>query len=267
MARKLQIDVSADVEVIPTQYRNGTALSEVKKVAPSLLTMNKKNSEYFVEESEEYFTNLRNDIRQRGVIVPLIASRDGILIAGHNRLRIAIELKLPQVPVQYVQEDLSDEREREFIIKDNLFRRQLTTQEWVELYKKLFPDFESVFLTEETKVSRGRKKTDDSRLTIAKIAEETGQKYDTVKTQIRRARSETNETAIQQGNKNHKKGFTEPFSQNTDKTKSSRVSTKQQQLDNDLQNALTIIVNTLAKASPLLKKQAQTELRKLLKSL
>lgn len=269
MARKLSIDVSADVEVIPSQYRNGTALSEVKKIAPSTLRVNDKNKEYFVEESEDYFTNLRNDIRQRGIIVPLIATKDGVLIAGHNRLRIAHELKLPQVPVQYILEDLSDDREREFIIKDNLFRRHLSSQEWVELYKKLYPDFEAVFLDDSTKVSSGRKKADDSRLTIAKIADETGQKYDTVKTQIRRARDEKNGKT----SSGTKKGFSEPFSKNNlndeDSLQIKRLSpAKQKALDNDVQNAAKLLISNLAQASPNVQKtilkQLQKQLQKLL---
>lgn len=257
MARKLNIDVSADVEIIPTQYRNGTALSDIKKIAPSLLQPNKKNTEYFVEETEEYFTNLRNDIRQRGIIVPLIATKDGTLIAGHNRLRIAQELKLPQVPVQYVQEELSEEREREFIIKDNLFRRHLSTQEWVELYKKLYPDFETVFLDDSTKVSRGRKKTDDRRLTIAKIAEETGQKYDTVKTQIRRAREE-------QGNSQKQKRFSEPFL-SSEATKPLSP-TQQKVIDKELQKAVSVILSTFPNASPKIRKAIERQLQKLLTS-
>jgi ParB-like chromosome segregation protein Spo0J len=239
MARKLSIDVSADVEVIPAQYRNGTALSEVKKIAPALLKANKKNKEYFVEETDDYFTNLRDDIRRRGIIVPLIARQDGTLLAGHNRLQIAQELKLSQVPVQYVQEELTEEREREFIIKDNLFRRQLDTQEWVELYRRLYPDFEAVFLDASTKATRGRMKAGDKRLTITAIAEETGQKYDTVKTQIRRARESAQKTPPQ---KKLGKGFSEPFS-------SDEVG-NQKKIDKEVRSAVKILIDSLEKASP-----------------
>ncbi len=248
MARKLSIDVSADVEVIPAQYRNGTALSEVKKVSPALLRANKKNKEYFVEETDEYFTNLRDDVRRRGIIVPLIARQDGTLLAGHNRLQIAQELKLTQVPVQYVQEDLNEEREREFIIKDNLFRRQLDTQEWVDLYRRLYPDFEAVFLNTATKATSGRKKAADKRLTISTIAEETGQKYDTVKTQIRRARETAN---VSSKGKKPQKGFTEPFLSNPEIIEQKRT-------DKELRNAVKLIVENLENASP----SVQLDIRK-----
>jgi ParB-like chromosome segregation protein Spo0J len=257
MARKLSIDVSADVEVIPQQYRNGTALSEVKKVAPSVLRMNDKNTEYFAEESEEYFTNLRDDIRQRGVIVPLIAKTNGTLLAGHNRLRIAQELKLPQVPVQYVLEDLSEEREREFIIKDNLFRRQLDTEEWVELYRRLYPDFDAVFFDKKTKVAQGRIKAGESRLTIRTIAEETGQKYDTVKTQIRRARDSKNSKSVVSSKKSEK-GFSEPFSKNGSDV-------EQKKIDKELRTAVKSIVENAEKASPSVQQEIRKRLMKFLK--
>ncbi len=252
MARKLSIDVSADVEVIPAQYRNGTALSDVKKVTPSSLKVNKKNKDYFVEESDEYFKNLREDVRRRGIIVPLIAKQDGTLLAGHNRLRIAEELKLPQVPVQYVQEDLRDEREREFIIKDNLFRRQLNTEEWVELYRKLYPDFEEVFLNNTTKASRGRMKSGSKRLTINTIAQETGQKYDTVKTQIRRAREGSSGRSSQPKTV---KGFTEPFKDTID-------ATEQKKIDKELRTATKMIMENLERASPKIQAEIQKRLVK-----
>lgn len=130
---------------IPDQFKTKIPLKPVKDVATADVHINPENAAYFKTESKEYFQRLEEDIRKRGIIVPLIVKKDGTLLAGHNRLRIAKEIGLPVVPVQYVDEskyELSKEAEREFIIKDNLLRRQFSSQEWIEVYRKLYPNFD-----------------------------------------------------------------------------------------------------------------------------
>lgn len=192
MAKKRTVDVSAEIETLPENLRRKIPMADVKQVPPSELIVNPKNKQYFEQEHEQQLEQLREDIRKRGIIVPLIAKRDGTLLAGHNRLQIAQELQLRYVPVQYVQEELNDEREREFIVKDNLLRRQLSLEKRINLYKILYPDFETTFLDPDNLSVGGRTKAGDTnRLTIARIAEETGQKENTVKKQIKDARKKT----------------------------------------------------------------------------
>lgn len=187
MAKKLQIDTEGELDYVPEIYRTGTSLSEVKKISPSELKINSLNSTYFQTESTEYFENLREDVRKRGIIVPLIAKKDGTLLSGHNRLQIAIELELKRVPVMYVLEDLSEDREREMLIKDNLYRRQLNQSDWISLYKRLYPEFESTYLNPEATETRGRKNGTGS-ITLEQIAGETGQTVGAIKSQIKRTR-------------------------------------------------------------------------------
>lgn len=182
--------------------RYGMRLSDIHYVTPSELRANPMNSRLFKEESAGYFDRLRKDIREKGILNPLLATSSGKLLAGHNRLRIAEELDLPSVPVQYVEESLSEEREKEIIIKDNLLRRQFSSSEWVQLYKQLYPNFDE----EIAKENRGgdRKSKNDahvsalsedkngtsvvqtpSKLTAKRIAEETGQTENAVKKHLR----------------------------------------------------------------------------------
>lgn len=214
MAKKRTVDVSADNETLPMQNRRNIPMTDVKRVAPQELTMNRINQEYFDAESEEHLHDLCEDIRRRGIIVPLIAKRDGTLLAGHNRLMVARELNLKLIPVQYVQEELSDEREREFIIKDNILRRHLSPEKRINLYKKAYPDFEATFLNNETRTVGGRTKNGETnRLTIARIAEETGQKEETVKKQLQTYRKKRGETFP-------------PFQSNDKKEKTSSTTTR-----------------------------------------
>lgn len=115
----------------------GIPLSDIRYIAPSNLTANPMNS-FFNSETPEYFELLRNDIRVRGIIVPLLAKEDGTILAGHNRLLIAQELGLVSVPVQYILQSLTEEEERSFIFKDNIIRRQLSATEKQNLIERLY---------------------------------------------------------------------------------------------------------------------------------
>lgn len=188
--------------LLPEHLQGKVKLTDkVQWIKPELLRAHPNNRDLFKDESEEYFQRLREDVQQRGILVPLVAKMDGMLLAGHNRLRVAQELSLKVIPVQYVQSELSAEQEREFIIKDNLYRRQLSQADRIELYKKLFPDFEATFLTSEKKNRTGRTSTESPRLTIKTIAEKTGQKVSAVKMQIARARQGKNakHTSVKNG--------------------------------------------------------------------
>jgi ParB-like chromosome segregation protein Spo0J len=123
-----------------TQYiPKGIKLSELQYVEPGRLANNALNL-VFNKLSEEEFDYLKNDIEKRGMLVPIIAKSDGILLAGHNRLAVAIELRLERVPVQYVREVLTQEQEKEFLFKDNVVRRQLTPNEKMKIIEELFGD-------------------------------------------------------------------------------------------------------------------------------
>lgn len=57
-------------------------------------------------------------IRQYGFKVPIIVDRNGVIVAGHTRLKAAKLLKLDEVPV-IVADDLTDEQVRAFRLADN----------------------------------------------------------------------------------------------------------------------------------------------------
>ena len=170
----------------------GIKLSPVRYVDTETLIDNPINSELFKKENDQYFSTLETDIKERGVLVPLIAKRDGTLLSGHNRLQVAKNIGLKQVPVQYVEDDLTHEQETGFLIKDNLYRRHLSQSEWVSLYRRLYPNFDEWIDSER----RGRRKKDMSfisekaPLTAEKIAQDTGQSVAAVKKQIVRLKQD-----------------------------------------------------------------------------
>jgi ParB-like chromosome segregation protein Spo0J len=168
---------------LPEAVRFGIRLTAVQQITTAKLSVNPLNAEFFTEETPEYFAKLENDIRKRGILVPLVAKRDGTLLTGHNRLEVALRLGLQYVPVQFVDENeeckLSDEEEREYIVKDNLLRRQISGDEWIQTYRKLYPNFdESVMQASRTS------------LNAAQIAADTGQSKAAVQKQLQKFRRE-----------------------------------------------------------------------------
>lgn len=190
----------------------GLRLSDVIQESPKKLRINPLNSNFFTEETSEYFENLRRDVKERGIVVPLVARQDGTLLAGHNRLRIAQEIQLSLVPVQYVLEELSEEAERKFVINDNLLRRQLSGSERITLYRILYPDFDSRLnartngrpkVVEKSLSTKGEmlplsESSSKQPLNAAIIARDTGQSRETVKKQLQQYKKE------QQGQKGQK---------------------------------------------------------------
>lgn len=76
--------------------------------------------------SDEY-QELYEDIRQNGVLVPVLEDEDGVIIDGHHRSRIASELGIP-CPVETIS-GKSDEEKRGMAFTLNLKRRHLNREQ------------------------------------------------------------------------------------------------------------------------------------------
>lgn len=182
---KLKPNLAEINEFAPAKMLQNYVTPDVKTVEVSTLSPHPNNKKYFRTESADYFERLREDVQKRGIVVPLIAKKDGVLLAGHNRLEVAKQLGLKYVPVQYVHRDLSDEQEQEFLIKDNLLRRQFTGDEWIDIYRRLYPNFEEAVIHERLK---GRAKSGIKTLSAKSIADDTGQKVSAVQKQLQKFR-------------------------------------------------------------------------------
>lgn len=201
--------------------RTGVSLSDIKNMAVDDIRTNPQNTVFFVRESTEYFQRLREDIEKRGVVVPLLVKQDGMLLAGHNRLQIAREIGLRFVPVQTVQEELSERQEQEFIINDNLLRRHLSIEERIRLYKMLFPEFESVLAASK----RGGDKKSAEFKELNKTSSEKNQN-DSVS-----LKSNTKGTILQSGNQQEQQASTiQELAKKIATTTGQNISTVKQQL-------------------------------------
>jgi hypothetical protein len=105
----------------------------IEWVEPESLRPNPRND--FDALAPDEYANLKNDIAKNGVLDALTARRDGVLVTGENRLRIARELlaagnaKVAKIPVRYYLKELSPAEEYDILEGDNLWRRQLTAQQ------------------------------------------------------------------------------------------------------------------------------------------
>ncbi|AXR66860.1 chromosome partitioning protein ParB [Leptospira mayottensis] len=116
----------------------------VKMVKPESLRPNPRND--FERLSEEEYASLKENIALNGILDALTAKKDGTLVTGENRYRIALELKehedenvrrrVESIPVRYYMNELNAEEEYDILEGDNLFRRHLTAEQKKERLKR-----------------------------------------------------------------------------------------------------------------------------------
>ncbi|MFA7436265.1 MAG: ParB N-terminal domain-containing protein [Bacilli bacterium] len=98
-----------------------------------------------ISELIEYDNNPRNNdeaveavassIKEFGFKVPIVLTKDNIIIAGHTRLKASIKLGLKEVPC-IVAEDLSDDQIKAFRLADNK-TSELATWDFAKLEEEL----------------------------------------------------------------------------------------------------------------------------------
>ncbi len=81
--------------------------------------------------SAEEYAALRDDIAERGIVVPVVVDQHGRLLEGHHRRRIADELGI-DCPAE-VHEVADDEDARQVALTLNLARRHLSREQRREL--------------------------------------------------------------------------------------------------------------------------------------
>ncbi|AXR66830.1 ParB N-terminal domain-containing protein [Leptospira mayottensis] len=149
----------------------------VKMVPPSSLKPNPKND--FDPLSEEEYANLKENIARNGILDALTAKKDGTIITGENRYRIALELKdhedenvrrrVESIPVRYYMNELNDEEEYDILEGDNLFRRHLTAEQRKErLKRRILRKYKDDLLQD----NRGGNRKNESSHSLAENTEE-----------------------------------------------------------------------------------------------
>ena len=104
-------------------------------IDPKKLTPNASNT-VFEPLTPEVYAALKEDIAEHGIQTACMVTPDFTIIAGHHRVKAAIELGLSAVPVEI--HDVSDEEAERLLIADNVLRRQITNpMEQARLIRRL----------------------------------------------------------------------------------------------------------------------------------
>jgi len=80
----------------------------IEQIPPTELRPNPLNEQIYSSESDEQFGPFRETVKKHGILQNLVATPDRKLIAGHRRLRAAIELGFQSVPVKFQEFESED---------------------------------------------------------------------------------------------------------------------------------------------------------------
>ena len=102
----------------------------------SKLTMNPEYLELVPRLSEQDRKRLYDSMKKDGLLIPITANEDGVILDGHTRYEICRELKI-KIRYSIKKFDNKDD-EMKFVVMTNLARRHLTKFQKVELAWPLY---------------------------------------------------------------------------------------------------------------------------------
>jgi len=165
---------------VPVNALKGIELGDVEQRPVAWFRPDPDNAEFeaLKERQPGYWQNLRRDIEAAGILTPLVALPDGLLLQGHSRLKVAQDIGLARVPVRLVLSDLTPEEVRRRRRLDNLLRFEVDEDTRLAMLAEVWP----AFYTKPGEKGRPQK-TDhgDTITTAATIAEATGKSVPQVK--------------------------------------------------------------------------------------
>lgn len=101
------------------------------------------NEKLFDSLPKEDYQSLKLDIEKNGIKTELQITKSKTVLCGHQRLKVARELRMNEVPVKVVNIDESNEiKVKEYVILDNVLRRHLTTEQKYILIAELSKVYE-----------------------------------------------------------------------------------------------------------------------------
>lgn len=134
-------------EKVEQKTIEGLELSEIRYMPLSFFRPNPDNAIFDEVKDGSYFMGLKRDIDEaRAIINPLIVTMDGLIIEGHSRYRIALELEaegrsLGPLPCRNVISSLTDAELRNRVYLGNLSRFEIPEALRDLLYSRIWPGF------------------------------------------------------------------------------------------------------------------------------
>jgi len=167
----------------PSPVVQGLKLSEVLFWPIEQFKPHPSNHVFDSAKTETYWRDLRRDILEAGAILnPLITLRDGTLLEGHSRLRVARELAaeghdLGRIPVRVVYSSITAAEAERRVYLGNLSRFELKDETRLTLYAKVWPGY----FGQEGKPGRPEKSTHGETITAKVIGRQIGKSVQQVK--------------------------------------------------------------------------------------
>lgn len=134
--------------------------TEILEINVEEIREHKHNSLLFSNLNDELYIDLRENIRLHGILQPLLLTDDFTIICGHNRWKIAKELRYSKVPCKIVHG--SHTEILELMISDNSLRRG-TEKNILKLIEQAY-QLSQIETVREGAISMGIKKSKFERL-------------------------------------------------------------------------------------------------------
>ena len=100
-----------------------------------MLRVERQDYQVMPSLSAEEYAELKEDIRQRGVMVPIEYDENGNVLDGHHRLQICAELGITDFP-KVIRAGMTEEQKRTHARKLNMARRHLNREQKQELIRE-----------------------------------------------------------------------------------------------------------------------------------
>ena len=96
-----------------------------------ILSVNSEYDKLVPPLSSEEYNSLKESIKNNGLWIPIICNPEGIILDGHHRFRVCVELK---IKIKFAVREFDNKLlEKKFVIECNLKRRQLNDFQKAEL--------------------------------------------------------------------------------------------------------------------------------------
>lgn len=112
---------SSQPQNLPVLEKHGIELSDILYLPLADFKDNPLND--YPPLPEDELEELTQDIREKGILVPLIVKLDGTLVCGHNRKAAGLRAGVDRAPVQQILSPLSAALEKDIMKSENDRRR------------------------------------------------------------------------------------------------------------------------------------------------
>jgi len=170
-----KIDYQAKLDKSGKKLFSGVTLVNTKK-----LKINPYQKNWFSigqSKASEKPEHLTESIKKYGIKTPVKITKDYLIIGGHRRHQIALQLGLEKIPCQIANYDLTDDELKLHTIEDNYLQRELGSSQKKAIYsdliglvKKEFPNWEYMIREDRGKLQQSLESLGLSTKTAEKIS-------------------------------------------------------------------------------------------------